>query len=68
MNTGHAEGRAACGNKKRSWQVMRKEKWKLNGEIAANSLAVMQHEDAPSHLENKGEANSTSPTPWLENE
>lgn len=67
LSTGHTESRAACGNKKRSWQVMGKEKWKRNGKIWANSLAVMHHEDAPSHLENKGEANSTSPVPWLEN-
>lgn len=35
LNRGHAEGPAACGSKKRSWQVMGKEKWKHNGEIWA---------------------------------
>jgi len=66
FNTGHAKGQAACGNKG-SWQVMVKEKWKPTGEIWASSLAGMQHEDDPSHLENKGEAKSTAPVTWLEN-
>lgn len=38
LNTGHMEGHAACGNKKRPWQLMGKEKWKHNGEMWANSL------------------------------